>query len=72
MKLKRIVMALIIGTASLLLGCPDPVTEKLKSSNADLSALTVSEGNLTPAFAAYNTTYKVSVPYTTTDRTSVV
>ena len=62
-------MALIIGTASLLLGCPDPVTEKLKSSNADLSALTVSEGNLTPAFAAYNTTYKVSVPYTTTNIT---
>jgi len=36
------------------------------SSNADLASLTVSNGNLSPAFSPNVTTYNVSVPYSVT------
>ncbi len=42
---------------------------RLRSSNADLSGLTISQGTLTPAFAAATTSYTDSVADTVTDLT---
>jgi len=72
MKQKILVMALSLTAELLLLGCPNPVSEPLKSSNADLSAITLSTGTLSPDFAADATAYTVSVPNSTTSITITV
>ncbi len=43
------------------------VKDASKSSDANLKALSLSAGNLSPAFSAGRTTYTVSVPYETTE-----
>jgi len=54
-----------VAVALVFMGCHSPVTYTPKSSNADLSALTVSTGTLSPSLAAGTSTYSVSVPYAT-------
>jgi len=49
----------------LLVGCDNPIVNPAKSSDADLSALNISTGTISPAFAADTTAYTVSVPYET-------
>jgi uncharacterized lipoprotein YajG len=60
--MKKVLLTLLAALASIvLLGCPNPVTDPPKSTNADLSTLTVSSGTLSPDFSAENTMYSVSV-----------
>ncbi|MBF9018274.1 MULTISPECIES: SUMF1/EgtB/PvdO family nonheme iron enzyme [unclassified Oceanispirochaeta] len=53
-------LLLVLSTVLVLTGCPNDT--KPLSNNADLSALTVSTGSLSSAFAADTTAYTVSVP----------
>jgi len=46
----------------LLIGCNNLIDNPTLSSNADLSALTVSTGTLSPTFTAETTAYTLSVP----------
>jgi sulfatase modifying factor 1 len=54
---RKVLGLLLIAMGMVLMGCPDPA----KSTNADLSALTISSGTLTPAFDAAATAYTASV-----------
>ena len=54
---RKVLGLLLIAMGIVLMGCPDPA----KSTNADLSALTISSGTLTPAFDAAATAYTASV-----------
>jgi uncharacterized delta-60 repeat protein len=46
---------------SFMLSCPNPTQGVVKSTNADLSALAISSGIFSPAFAAGTTTYYATV-----------
>lgn len=66
-------MLFVLGMVILSLSC-QPVTDGgsgggAPSTNADLSALTLSAGTLSPAFEAGTTAYSVSVPNATTSIT---
>ena len=52
-------------TGSITSSCSVTVTFRTLSTNADLSALTPSEGSLSPSFSAGTLAYTVSVPSTT-------
>ncbi|MBF9018275.1 MULTISPECIES: SUMF1/EgtB/PvdO family nonheme iron enzyme [unclassified Oceanispirochaeta] len=60
MKQKIFGLLLVLSTVLVLTGCPNDT--KPLSNNADLSALTVNIGSLSPVFAADTTAYTVSVP----------
>jgi hypothetical protein len=67
---KKVLSFLLAVSVSLaVLGCPSPTTESPGSTNAKLSALTVNDGVLSPAFAPGTTAYTVSVPNATTEIT---
>jgi len=70
MNLKQIHFILyIVGTSTLFLSCPNPFAEPPKSSNADLSSLTIDSATINPVFSTGTTSYTVSVPNTTTSIT---
>jgi uncharacterized delta-60 repeat protein len=62
-----------VGMALVFIGCQnpaaDPVTDPPMSTNADLSALTVDGGTLSPVFSAGTTVYSVSVSNSVTSMT---
>ncbi len=65
--MKQKIKGLIIAIAAIvLMGCPNPVIDVIKSTNADLATLTVDSGTLSPVFAAATTVYSVTVANTVT------
>ncbi len=59
---RKIVGSLLVFSVALVfIGCDNPTTDTHKRTNADLSALSVSSGTLSPAFAAGITLYTVNV-----------
>lgn len=62
MKYKNEFCTGIVLFSVLLAGCPGPVDEAIKSTNADLSSLEINSGELSPAFDGSNTLYTVTVP----------
>jgi len=61
MKTKIFGLLLALSVVLIFTNCQNPVTGSTKSSNADLSALTVSSGTLSPEFSAGTLAYSVSV-----------
>ncbi len=61
MKTKAFGLLLAVSVALIFMGCPNPATDTPKSTNADLSALTLNTGTLSPVFAAATMAYNVSV-----------
>ena len=59
----------IVLIGLVMLACPSPLENTSKSTNADLSGITLSIGTLSPAFAAATTAYTVSVANTVTSIT---
>jgi len=64
-KCRSILLAMVAGMV--VMGCA--IIEPAKSSNANLSSLSVSAGVLSPAFTSETTAYSVSVPYAVTSIT---
>jgi len=58
---RKIYKSFIFVIGIVLMGCPNPVIESFKSINANLLALTVSDGFLFPAFSSEITAYTVAV-----------
>lgn len=66
--MKRFLSSLLFSVLAIILviGCSNPASDTVKSSNADLSGLIISSGSLSPRFDAGTTVYTVNVPNTTT------
>lgn len=61
MKARFFSILIILLGASWFIGCSNPFSETPKSANANLSALSVSAGSLSPAFESSITAYSVNV-----------
>ena len=62
---KNIAIIFVVFILTVFNSCQNPVADPPKSSNAELSGITISAGVLSPSFAAGTMDYTASVPYST-------